>query len=301
MGTDLANSSTVFILRRSVDAGPRARDVTNTAFSSVLGGRIEFADGHELDISLQNVESEMNQIGVGGQISISALSNAVSSGILDPRLTYDPAFYEANGLSISIQRQAVGTENSLNLQLTGEIGDTGIGYAIGTRYKEDDFSDLADVASTTGDVAGGASSNGAGERDITSFFGELAYSPTDALEFSLAARYDDYSWNGAGTSSGDDATTYMAGASFRPIDNVLLRASVGTGFKAPTLGELFLGRSFGVIQAVDTTLCNQVTNDPSSTQARYRCGRVDYSRSGRYRVATRYWKPRTPTTGALVS
>lgn len=267
LGSDMANSPSVYILRRSVDAGPRASDNTNTAFSTVIGGRIEFDNDVELDISLMNVESEMNRIGVGGNISSSGLSSAVVNGILDPRLTYDPAFYATNGLSIATQRQAIGTENSLNVQLTGVIGDSAIGYAIGGRLKSDSFDDLADVASSTGDVAGGASSNGNGERDSTSFFGELSYSPIESVELSLAARFDDYEWEGLGTKGGDSATTYMAGVSFRPIDNLLLRGSYGTGFKTPTLGELFLGRSFGVTNAVDTTVCNAVTADPNSTEA----------------------------------
>ena len=266
-GTDFANSPSVYIARRSVDAGPRATDNTNTAFSTVVGARIEFGRSHEFDISVQNIESEMNRIGVGGQISVSGLSNAVVTGIMDPRLTYDKQFYADNGLSIATQRQATGTENSLNVQLTGELGSTSIGYAVGAQAKERSFDDLADVASSTGDVAGGASSNGNGESDSTSAFGELSYSPIDKVELSVAARWDDYEWEGLDTRDGDDAVTYMAGASFRPVDNLLLRASIGTGFKAPTLGELFLGRSFGVNRAVDTTLCNQVTADPSSTQA----------------------------------
>ena len=267
LGTQMATSPYVYMARRSVDAGPRATDNTNTAFSTVLGSRIEFGDGNELDINIMNVESEMNRIGVGGQISRSGLTAAVASGVMDPRLTYDPAFYAANGLLIATQRQAVGTENSFNIALTGQIGATDIGYAIGGRYKEDSFDDVADIASSTGDVAGGASSNGNGERDSKSLFGELSYMPIDTVEISLAARYDDYEWSGLGTTAGDDAVTYMGGVSFRPVDNLLLRASVGTGFKAPTLGELFLGRSFGVNRAVDTTTCNAVTADPTSTQA----------------------------------
>ncbi len=267
LGSDMANSPSVYILRRSVDAGPRATDNTNTAFSSVIGGRVEFGEGHELDISLMNVESEMNRVGVGGQISRSGLSAAVVSGVLDPRLTFDPAFYAANGLSLATQRQAVGTENTINAHLTGEIGSSSIGYAVGGQFRDQSFDDLADVASSTGDVAGGASSNGNGEREATSFFGELSYSPTDTIELSLAARFDDYEWTGLGTKGDDNATTYMAGVSFRPIDNLLLRGSYGTGFKAPTLGELFLGQSFGVTSAVDTTTCNTVTQDPTSTPA----------------------------------
>ncbi len=267
LGTDLSNSSSVFILRRSVDAGPRATDNTNTAFSTVLGSRIQLGENHQLDINVMNVESEMNRVGVGaGNLSLSALSNAVLTGVLDPRLTYDPQFYQDNGISVSIQRQAVGTETTLNAEFIGQIGDTGIGYSVGGQYKDDSFEDLADIASTTEDVAGGASSNGAGDRDSTSLFGELSYSPIEAIEISLAARWDDYSWEGAGVSSGDSAVTYMGGVSFRPLDNLMLRASAGTGYKAPTLGELFLGRSFGVTTATDTTICNQVTQDPNSTQ-----------------------------------
>jgi len=266
-GTNMANSPYVYMARRSVDAGPRATDNTNTAFSTVLGGRVGFDNGMELDINVMNVESEMNRIGVGGMISVSGLSNAVITGVMDPRLIYDEQFYADNGLSISTQRQATGRENSFNVQLTGEFGSSDIGYAVGGRLKADTFDDLADVASSTGDVAGGASSNGNGERDIKSVFGELSFSPFERVEISLAARWDDYEWTGLGTTSGDDAVTYMGGVSFRPIDNLMLRASAGTGFKAPTLGELFLGRSFGVNRAVDTTVCNAVTNDPTSTPA----------------------------------
>ena len=264
-GTDFQNSAYLYIARRSVDAGPRATDNTNTAFSTVAGVRMELGENHELDVSVQNVESEMNRIGVGGQISVSALSNAVATGVFDPRLTYDPQFYADNGLSISTQRQAVGTENTASAELAGTIGSSDIGYAVGAEHRTQSFDDRADVASTTGDVAGGASSNGNGERDNTAVFGEVSFNPIESVELRLAARWDDYNWKGLNTEAGDSASTYMAGVSWRPIDNLLLRASYGTGFKAPTLGELFLGRSFGVTRAVDTTLCNQVTADPSST------------------------------------
>jgi iron complex outermembrane recepter protein len=266
-GTDFQNSAYLYIARRSVDAGPRATDNTNTAFSTVLGVRMDVGENHELDVSVQNVESEMNRIGVGGQISVSALSAAVASGVFDPRETYNPQFYADNGLSISTQRQAVGTENTASAQLSGTIGSSDIGYAFGAEHRTQSFDDRADVASTTGDVAGGASSNGNGERDNTAVFGEVSFNPIESVELRLAARWDDYNWKGLNTEAGDSASTYMAGVSWRPMDNLLLRASYGTGFKAPTLGELFLGRSFGVTRAVDTTLCNNVAADPSSTQA----------------------------------
>jgi len=196
----------------------------------------------------------------------------VQSGLFDPTATYDPDWFSDNGLAIATQRQAIGNDQRINLTFTGEIGDTDIGYAVGGMYKKEDFFDRSDAVSTEGDVSGGAGSNGAGERDVSAFFGELSYSPIDSVELSAAARYDDYEWTGRDQSiqqtvtAGDDAATFMVGASWRPMENLMLRASYGTGFKAPTLGELFLGGSFGVNRAVDTTFCNEVTADPNATQ-----------------------------------
>ncbi|MDH3336380.1 MAG: TonB-dependent receptor [Gammaproteobacteria bacterium] len=271
LGTDLFNSSSVYILRRATDAGPRASDNTNTAYSVTLGARFELGGTHELDVSVQNIESEMNFVGVSGNLSRSRTEAAVASGLFDPLEVYDKQWFITNGIAVAIQRQGTGNDRRLNLTFTGEIGDSGIGYAVGGLYKEDDFVDTSDAVQIDRDVSGGAGSAGLGERENAAFFGELSYSPIDTVEMSLAARYDTYDWTGIdpalGVQAGSDASeaTYMAGISFRPVDNLLLRASYGTGFKAPTLGELYLGGSFGVTRAVDTTFCNQVTADPTST------------------------------------
>ncbi len=269
LGTDLFNSSPVFILRRSVDAGPRATDNTNTALSAVIGYTHTFG-AHALDVSYQAVDSEQNRIGVGGQVSISALEAAVQSGVFDPTQVYDPNFYDVNGLTISTQRQAIGNEDIFKVDLDGYFdvgfGNSELGYAVGFESKDQSFVDRADVASTTGDVAGGASSNGSGEAQVQALYAELSFSPLKGIELGLAGRYDDYDWNNNFTSGGDSQSTYRFSASWKPTDNFMIRGSYGTGFKAPTLGNLFLGRSFGVTRAVDTTICNQVTADPTSTQ-----------------------------------
>jgi iron complex outermembrane receptor protein len=145
LGSDLANSSSVYILRRAVDAGPRASENTNTAFSVVLGGRMELVDGHEVDLSVQQIDSEMNFVGTGGNLSRSRLSAAVADGSFDPLEVYDPQWFINEGIAVAIQRQGTGTDRRINLQFTGEIGDTGLGYAAGTQYKEDDFVDTSDA------------------------------------------------------------------------------------------------------------------------------------------------------------
>jgi iron complex outermembrane receptor protein len=265
LGSNMANSSSVYIARRATDAGPRATDNTNTAYSVTLGSRFEIGDSGELDINVQRVESEMNRVGVGGQLSRSGVEAAVQAGTFDPTQLYDPQWFIDQGLAVSTQRQAVGEDMRFNLTFTGEAGNTGLGYAVGAQYRDETFVDRSDALSSQGDISGGAGSNGAGERDVMAFFGELSWSPIDSIELSGALRYDDYEWSGRdqsiqeNVSSGDDATTYMVGASWRPTDRLMLRASYGTGFKAPTLGELYLGGSFGVNRAVDTRHCDATT------------------------------------------
>ena len=272
LGTDLANSSAVYMLRRATDAGPRATDNTNTAYSVTLGIRWELGAQHEMDLNWQTIDSEMNRVGVGGQLSRSRVEAAVQAGTFDPLQTYTPKWFLDNGLAIATQRQAIGSDDRLNLTFSGQIGNTNLGYAVGGEYREEDFFDRSDAVSSEGDVSGGAGSNGSGEREVKAYFAELVWSPIDSIELSGAVRYDDYDWTGNDqasgqiVSSGDSATTYMVGASWRPLDTLMLRANYGTGFKAPTLGELYLGGSFGVNRAVDTTFCNEVTADPNSTQ-----------------------------------
>ena len=66
-------------------------------------------------------------------------------------------------MAISTQRQAVGTGETTEAQLKGdlsfEIGANKLGYAVVARLKDDSFDERADIASSEGNVAGGASSN----------------------------------------------------------------------------------------------------------------------------------------------
>ena len=54
----------------------------------------------------------------------------------------------------------------------------------------------------------------------------------DLLELSGAVRFSDYSSSGS-------RTTVKAGINYKPVEDLRLRASYTTGFRAPTIGELF--------------------------------------------------------------
>lgn len=68
--------------------------------------------------------------------------------------------------------------------------------------------------------------------DITSFYGQAIVTPIEQVTLTAGIRNDDHSRFGA-------HTTWGASAAVKPLENTLLRASYGEGFKAPTLYQLF--------------------------------------------------------------
>lgn len=75
------------------------------------------------------------------------------------------------------------------------------------------------------------------EDTTSSAFGELQYAATDALDLSLSLRYDDHS-------DFDDQVSARGALAWRIQDDLILRAVVGTGYRAPSLYERF-NPSFG--------------------------------------------------------
>lgn len=77
-----------------------------------------------------------------------------------------------------------------------------------------------------------SSDSDGGDTATTSVFGEALYAPTDRLDLSLALRNDDHSVFGS-------KATGRAAAAWRPTDDWVIRAVVSTGFRAPSLYELY--------------------------------------------------------------
>lgn len=71
-----------------------------------------------------------------------------------------------------------------------------------------------------------------GDSRTTSIFGEALYAPTSDLDLSLALRHDDHQEFG-GKASG------RAAVAWRPANDWVIRAVASTGFRAPSLYELY--------------------------------------------------------------
>ena len=73
------------------------------------------------------------------------------------------------------------------------------------------------------------------KRDITAVYAELLVPLLPSLQLQLAVRHDNYSAIGG-------TTNPKVAFKFQPHRDVLMRGSVNTGFRAPTVQQLFLGQ-----------------------------------------------------------
>ena len=116
------------------------------------------------------------------------------------------------------------------------IGD--VGFAAGVEYRDHNGSFRPDPIAASGDTAGIPSQPTRGGFDVTEYYGELSIPLIDNgnwyWELNGALRMSDYSTFGS-------EVTHKVSSLFQPIEQLSLRGSWSTGFRAPYIGELFGG------------------------------------------------------------
>jgi iron complex outermembrane receptor protein len=137
------------------------------------------------------------------------------------------------------------TTNNYFANLSGTIvplpaGD--LGFAVGYEYRKEDGNFRPDAIAQSGDSTNLASGPTSGTYAVDEFFLELNIPILADLPFAkeltldVATRYSDFNTFG-------DTTNNKFGLKWRPIDDLLIRATYAEGFRAPTIGDLYGGTS----------------------------------------------------------
>ena len=149
--------------------------------------------------------------------------------------------------------------NDYTANLSGDLIDLPGGplaFALGYEHRFQKANYVPDALIVAGLGADIPSDPAYGKYDVDEFYGELRVPILKevpffySLEADGAVRHSDYS-------TGFKKTTYVGSALWKPIQDLLLRGSYAQGFRAPSLGELFGGRS-----RFDSTI-----NDPCTSAA----------------------------------
>ena len=115
-----------------------------------------------------------------------------------------------------------------------------LALALGGEYRQEKFRINPDPTVETGDVSGYGNNFFAVDvkRHVHAFFGELNIPIVKTLEGNVAVRYDDYQGTGS-------KTTPKFSLRWQPMQQILVRAAYGKGFRAPSLTELFSPQTQG--------------------------------------------------------
>ncbi len=189
------------------------------------------------------------------KLRIAETNAALNEGRLIP---WDPNLDIAtlrNTLLVSSHYLEKSNTAGLELQTSGQIGtlnEQAIGVAIGASVQNESFDVEWDTPSSEQQLLNVAGSPGKGDREVMSLFAEANLVPLPKVEAGLAARFDQYS---------DSGSTFnpQLSLSYSPLQELKLRGSAGTAFKAPSLRNMYGASGVSFNPVVDYVYCkNQV-------------------------------------------
>ncbi len=261
IGQPLAVTSRVF------DFGPRSSSDTTKQTRIVFGVRGEVMN-QNYEVAYSDNKYELSGTVPSGYFSQVAYAKAVNaSNEWNPwSLTQTAAFNQSIAGAKYTGSTLDGTTKAkvLDAKLTGDLFSMPAGavsYALGGQFRDEAFQTRPSDALFSGDIAGlgGATPPVDRARKIKSLYGELVIPVVKTLEGNVAVRHDDYNDVGA-------SDTYKASLRWQPVKSLVIRGGTGTGFRAPSLVELWLPQVVGTsAQFTDpkTKLTNLQVNEVS--------------------------------------
>jgi len=266
-GLDLsvANGNLEFFGRRPLESGPRLffQDVNTYMITAGIEGDFQgagrnfywdlsggYGDNRGFQEKYNSHNAAKLQVAMGDPDVCSATPNCVPFNFFGGQ-TAPPGSGEAGSITEAMldfvrytQRDfSEQTLKNISFNLGGDVVELPggmMGFAAGIDYRDHAGSFRPDPVAASGETAGIPSGATVGGFDVTEFYGELniplisGAALADLLEVNVAARSSDYSTSGS-------KSTYKVSALWRPMDQLSLRGSISTGFRAPGIGELFGG------------------------------------------------------------
>jgi iron complex outermembrane receptor protein len=223
---------------RTVPLGPRVSRADTHSWRALVGwqGRI---GGWDVDTALMQSTTRSNNDLISGNVDSTKLSAAFAAGLVNPFGDSGPvggAALAATELRGTV-RTGRGTTRSGDVRASRELGHwnggavlLGLGAEARRESLVSELTALANIGAGFG--LGFDGTQQAGQRDAQALFAELALPVLPKLDAQLALRTDHYSDFGTHTSP-------KIALRWHPVKALVLRASAGTGFRAPSLPELY--------------------------------------------------------------
>nr|WP_316641106.1 TonB-dependent receptor [uncultured Roseateles sp.] len=234
---------------RMTEAGNRSNEVTSTAQRLVLGASGVVA-GWDYDLGLSRAQNKAVDKYVDGYVLFDKFDAGVRAGTINP---FGPSSQAGLDLINSIKvndeaRKSKGVSTAIDGKISKSLmalegGD--LGLALGAELRRENTTFTPSALLLSNNIAGDRGATGAADlkatddsRTVGSVFAELNAPISKQLELQLALRHDHYSEVGS-------TTNPKIGLRWQPEKTLLLRASAGTGFRAPSLADLKRPTTYG--------------------------------------------------------
>ena len=256
VGQPLAVTARVF------DFGGRTVRDKSTQQRYTFGARGTIIGSHEYDVYIAHNESQLKGKTVGGyfsQVAFASVVNQADSDYNPWSLTQSDTFNQrlvaAGAEYVGPTLSAKTSTDIIEASFNGDVVALPAGmlqYAAGTQYRQEKYKLDPSAALLSGDISGlgGATPPLDKSRDVAAVYGEFSLPLMKdlplikSLDLGVGFRGDHYDQIG-------NAFTYKANAGWRPADEILVRGSYGTGFRAPSLVELFYPQTLGTSEEFD--------------------------------------------------
>jgi len=301
---------------RMTEAGNRTHEVSSKGQRYVFGLEGVWS-GWDYDTAVTYSRNEAIDRYIDGYVLFDRFEAGVRSGTINP---FGPSSQAGQDLIESIKiddkaRQSSGTTKSWDFGLSrsvGELAGGSMGLAIGGEYRKESQRFTPSALLLSNNIAGDRDSTGSTDgieatregRNVAGAYAELLAPFTKTLEMQFAVRWDHYS-GGVGSTINP-----KVGLRWQPAPELLVRASAGTGFRAPSLNDLYRPTSFGtassfltdpacVDQEGSIDLCTdqwpverRSNPDLEPEKSRQFSAGIVFSPDDRYNVAVDYWNIR---------
>jgi len=245
-------------LRHTEDTGNTVR---------VVGGLKGNSGGWDYDTSLLYGEVRVKENLQSGYPLYSKIMPLLDTGTINPfGPTTDPAALEAARAAEFVGQDFSSKTSIASLSGSGSrklltLPAGPLSAAVGAEVRRETFEYNPAAAVQSGDIAGqgGNQLPESASRTVESVFLELNALALKSLELDAAVRYDHYQTIGS-------TVNPKASLRWQPQPWVLLRASIGTGFRAPSLTDLYASQARSVTAngTRDPILCPTFTaSNPS--------------------------------------
>ncbi|KFZ37122.1 TonB-dependent receptor [Shewanella mangrovi] len=226
--------------QRTNDVGDRIYTQDTDTYRASLGlqGDLNVANGMRWDVSYTYGKNKATT-GTENSINATWMADAIYAD-------QDAWFYSDNvptdaidDISYTESNSGGNEQHDVQANLSGDlfqVSGGAVSYAIGAEYRYEEGFYTPDPIIVAGESTAAQQDPTKGHYDVISFYQEVSVPFTEKLTGDFAFRYDEYDTFGK-------ASTWKVGLTYRITDDLMLRGVTATGFRAPSISELYGGNS----------------------------------------------------------